>query len=176
MQWPPKPPITAIEWACQKLQHQEGEELRANVNRILKSSHAPKSNLTKEEIKALWELKGDSNRTILTVDKGVSMVFMDREDFIEKANNLLAQPAYRSIDRDPTNKLKAKLITILRRIKRESGLEDTIYNSMYPMGCTSPKVYGLPKIHKTNILFRPIISIRGSVTYGVAKAQRCLSL
>ena len=40
---------------------------------------------------------------------------------------------------------------------------------MYSMGCTSPKFYGLPKIHKTNIPFRPIVSSRGSVTYGVAK-------
>ena len=54
------------------------------------------------------------------------MVVMDREDYIEEASDLLVQQAYRSIDRNPTNKLKAKLITILRRIKRESGLEDTI--------------------------------------------------
>ena len=40
---------------------------------------------------------------------------------------------------------------------------------MYPMGCTSPKFYGLPKIHKTNIPLRPIVSSRGSVTSGVAK-------
>ena len=32
-----------------------------------------------------------------------------------------------------------------------------------------PKFYGLPKIHKTGIPLRPIVSSRGSVTYGVAK-------
>ena len=160
--------ITAKESACQKHQHQKAEGLSADVNRILRSSHAPKPNLTKEETKALGELNRDSNRTILTVDKRVAMVVMDREDYIEKTNILLVQAAYRSIDRDPTNKLKAKLITIFRRIKRESGLEN-IYKSMYPMGCTSPKFYGLPIIHKTNIPLRPIVSSRGSVTYGVAK-------
>ena len=40
---------------------------------------------------------------------------------------------------------------------------------MYPTGCTSPKFYGLLKIHKTNTPLRPIVSSRGSVTYGVAK-------
>ena len=54
------------------------------------------------------------------------MVVMDRKEYIEKVTNLLAQPAYRTTDRDPTNKLKAKLITIFRRIKRETGLEDNI--------------------------------------------------
>ena len=79
------------------------------------------------------------------------MVVLDKEDYIEKANILLVQPSYRSIDRDPTNKLKAKLITILRRIRMESGLEDTIYKGMYPTGCTVPKFYGLLKIHKSSI-------------------------
>ena len=77
------------------------------------------------------ELSKDSNRTILTAGKGVTMVVMDRKDYLDKANNLLAQPA---INRDLTNKLKAKLITILRRIKRVSGLEDRIYKYMYPLG------------------------------------------
>ena len=40
---------------------------------------------------------------------------------------------------------------------------------MYPMECTSTKFYGLPKIHKTNTPLRPIVSSRGSVTYGVDK-------
>ena len=73
------------------------------------------------------------------------------------------------INRDPTNILKAKLITIFRRVKREIGLEGSIYKLMYPTGCISPKFYGLPMIHKTNMPLRPIVSSRGSGTYGVAK-------
>ena len=97
------------------------------------------------------------------------MVIMDREDYGDRANSLLTQAAYRSISRDPTNNLKAKLITILRGINRASGLEDTIYKCMHPIGCISPKFYGLPIIHKTNMPLKPIVSSRGSVTYGVAK-------
>ena len=40
---------------------------------------------------------------------------------------------------------------------------------MYCMGCTSPKFNELPKIHKTKTLLRPIVSSKGSDTYGVAK-------
>ena len=40
---------------------------------------------------------------------------------------------------------------------------------MYPTGASSPKFYGLPKIHKKNMPLRPIVSSIGSVTYGVAK-------
>ena len=40
---------------------------------------------------------------------------------------------------------------------------------MHPTGCVPPKFYGLLKIHKTGNPLRPIISSRGSFTYGVAK-------
>ena len=43
-----------------------------------------------------------------------------------------------------------------------------MYKAMYPTGCAPPEFYGLPKIHKTGNPLRPIVSSRGSVTYGVA--------
>ena len=150
------------------LDHQEADE-RTDINRVLRSSHAPKPSLTKEELEILAELRKDSNKIVLTADKGVAMVIMDRKDYIEKAVNLLTQQAYRTINRDPANKLNAELITIHRKIKRETALDDNSYEYMYPTGCTSPTFYGLPKIHKTNTFLRPIVSSRGSVTYGVAK-------
>ena len=91
--------------------------LGPNINRVLRGSHPPKSNLSKAEAQAIREFKEDTDRLVLTVDKGAAMVVMDRQDYINKSNNLLAQPAYRPIPRDPTNKIKAKLITILKRLK-----------------------------------------------------------
>ena len=98
----------------------------------------------KAEIKALTELKSNKDRIILTADKGVTMVVLDRKNYIEKVENILSQP-YRTIDRDPTNKLKAKFILMLRRIKRETNMDEGIYKTMYPNSCTPPKFYGLPK-------------------------------
>ena len=43
-----------------------------------------------------------------------------------------------------------------------------MFKTMYPTGCT-PKFYGLPKINKTGSPLRPIVSSRGSVTYGLTK-------
>ena len=44
---PGQPPnleyITAIETACTKLSQQDAEELRADINRVLRSSHAPQT-------------------------------------------------------------------------------------------------------------------------------------
>ena len=92
---PRQPPnleyITAIETACTKLSQQDAEELRADVNRVLRSSHPPKPNLAKAQNLPLRELKRDRDRIVLTADKGVAMVIMDRQDYINKANHLLNQ-------------------------------------------------------------------------------------
>ena len=97
------------------------------------------------------------------------MVVMDTQDYINKCNNLLAQLTYRPIPRDPTNKIQAKLITMLRKVKNHTGLDNNTYKAMYPTGCSVLKFYRLPKIYKLDIPPRPIVSIRGLVTYGVAK-------
>ena len=97
------------------------------------------------------------------------MVVMDRQDYINKANQLLNQNSYKVISKDPTNTIKNKLINILKNIKTKSGLGTNIYKSMYPTGCVPPKFFGLPKIHKPDTPLRPIVSSCGSVTYGVAK-------
>ena len=111
----------------------------------------------------------DKDRVVLIADKGVAMVVMDKQECINKAEELLAQLAYRTIAKDPTNKIKAQLITKLRRIKRDNNLDEGTYKAMYPTSCIPPKFYGLPKIHKTGNPLRPIVSSRGSITYRVAK-------
>ena len=170
---PRQPPnleyITAIEAACTKLSQQDAEELRADVNRVLRSSHPPKPNLTKAQNTALRELKRDRDHIVLTADKGVAMIVMDKQDYINKANQLLNQNTYKVISKDPTTTIKNKLINILKVIKTKTGLGSYSYKAMYPTGCVPPKFYGLPKIHKPDTPLRPIVSSCGSVTYGVAK-------
>ena len=62
--------ITAIEAACTKLGQQDAEELRAEINTVLRSSHPPKPNLTKSQLQAIWELKRDRDHIVLTAEKG----------------------------------------------------------------------------------------------------------
>ena len=82
----------------------EAEELRAEVKAVIKKIHPPKTNITKEEQKAMNELRKDNNRVILTADKGTCLVVMDKEEYINK--DLLREETYRIILEDPTNKQK----------------------------------------------------------------------
>ena len=97
--------ITAIEAACTKLSQQDAVELRANINQVLRSSYSPKPNLAKAQNLAIRELKRDKDHIVLTADKEVAMVIMDRQDYISKANNLLSQNTYKTIQWDPTNSI-----------------------------------------------------------------------
>ena len=97
------------------------------------------------------------------------MVVLDREHYNNKARDLLNTPACKEIPKDHTNRIKTQLINKLRQIKKGRKLDEGMYKTMYPTGCVLPKFYGLPKIHKMGTPLRPIVSSRGSVTYGVAK-------
>ena len=114
-------------------------------------------------------MKRDNNRMVLTADKGVCLVVMDMKDYIEKSEELLSKSTYKILPSDPTTRYKNKVIAVLKSIKTEGGIQENAYRRLYPTGASSPKYYGLPKVHKTGIPLRPIISCVGSVSYETAK-------
>ena len=161
--------VASIEHACQKLQEGEAQELRVEIKNILKNAKETRSNITKEEFRAIKELKQDKERIILTADKGVALVVLNKQDYVEKAEHLLNQKTYKKIKEDPTSRQKAKLIRILKKTKAEGGISEEKYKRMYPTGAGCPKFYGLPKIHKQDIPLRPIVSSTGTVSYNTSK-------
>ena len=106
---------------CTKLGQQDAEELRVDINRVLRASHPFKPNLTKAQSQAIRELKRDRDHIVLMADKGVAMVIKNRQDYINRSNNILNQPTYRAIPWDPSNTIKNKLIKILKRVKTKQS-------------------------------------------------------
>ena len=162
--------ITMVDQACLKLEPHSAEEHRAEMRGALKHSQNPKRNITKQEVQAHAELKKDQSRVILPADKGVAIVVMDREEYNKKAQALLEdRGTYKILKAEPTNRMKTKLINLLKKIKSEGGTNDSLYKKMYYTGVVPPKFYGLPKVHKRDIPLRPTVSSRGSISYEVAK-------
>ena len=131
--------ITVVEQASSKLPAQEADELRADVNQLLKQQHTQsrnQCNINPSQCRALTQLKQDTSSMVLTADKGVAMVIMDQEDYTNKAKTLLQDTnTYKVLKKDPTNSLKNKLITILKDIKQTGALSTSKYKQIYP---TSP--------------------------------------
>ena len=126
---PRNPPIgeyiTAVEKTCQNLTQGEADEMRAEIKAAIKRSHPPRPNITRAEQKALRELKKDDTRVILTADKGVCLVVLDKDEYIRKAEELLKEKTYKIVPTDPTNRQKNRLIQILKKIKEEGGMIET---------------------------------------------------
>ena len=128
--------ITTTEQASSKLLTQEADELRSDINRILKQlqqQHTKQCNLNPSQCRALTELKKDNTRVVLTLDKGVAMVIMDQQDYTNKAQALLQDTnTYKVLPKDPTPQLKNKLISLLKDIKQTGGLTTQNINNFTP--------------------------------------------
>ena len=133
-----------------------------------KEHHSTQIQHQQEEAKAIKELRSDQEKVILTANKGVSMVVMEKKEYIKKSEDLLNQSTYMALTTDPTNKCKNKLINLLKTIKAEGGIDNNIYKRLYPTGAVPPKYDVCQKYIRWDTPLRPIISTRGSVTYETA--------
>ncbi|XP_072039173.1 uncharacterized protein [Amphiura filiformis] len=81
--------VLATELACKHLPQDDRIQLRAKVASTLKSSKVPEQNITKEERKAIKELKQAEDIIILPADKGKSTVVLDKDKYDEQPNTPL---------------------------------------------------------------------------------------
>ena len=143
--------ITAVEQASSKLPAQKADELRSDVNRLLKQSQTQcryQCNLNPMKCRALTQLKQDTSRVVLTVDKGVAMVIMDKVDYTNNAQVLLQDTnTYKVLKKDPTSYLKNKLITLLKDIKQEASAP-TSTNNYISLVQSPQSSMGFPKYTK----------------------------
>ena len=162
--------VTATAVACQSLPPDEADTLRSEVVGAVKNTKLPKDNLSKEERKALTNLKKNKDITIIQADKGKCVVVMNKEQYVRETSKLLEDTkTYRPLDSDPTKKLKGRLQRKLRALKKEGQLDQVSYNMIYPTSDITPRFYATPKIHKDPIKMRPIVSGINSITYNLAR-------
>ncbi|XP_072033096.1 uncharacterized protein [Amphiura filiformis] len=171
---PPKIPaeefVLATELACKHLPLADGIQLRAKVASTLKSSKVPEQNVTKEERKAIKDLKKAEDIIILPADKGKSTVVLDRVDYDEKVNTMLGdKKTYEELPNDPTAKYKRKLVSALSKLKKEGKITETKYKQLYPTAENVPRLYCTPIIHKPNTPLRPIVDYTATIGYSTSR-------
>ena len=106
--------IAAIEDAVKYLEKKEVDAICAKISFTLKNSKPPKDNLSKNEHKALKELRFDISIVILTVEKGGYTVIFNSEDYLEKSMDHINNVPYQLLTKDPTTKIKAKTLNELK--------------------------------------------------------------
>ena len=147
---PRKPPVidivTATVSACSSLSTSDFNELRPKVVTIISSNTQVKEqNVTKEEWKAIEELRKDEIITVLPADKGRVTVVMKKEEYREKCKT------YLKLKSGATAKYKKQIISALKDLKdcqvipRTSTRDCTLpltnpHASMGYPRCTSNKI------------------------------------
>lgn len=124
-------------------------------------------------ITALKNLSKKENLVVCKPDKGNGVVLLNRDDYETKMNNLLADRSkFVPISTDPySNILKNedKVNRCLRKLKGNSILDDSTFQSLYCSGSKPGIMYGLPKVHKDGCPMRPILSAIGTHNYRLAR-------
>ena len=111
--------------------------------------HNNNCNLNPAQCRALTQLKQDTTRVVLTVDKGVTMVIMDQQDYINKAQALLQDTnTYKVLSKDPTPKLKKNSSIFLKASNsQEASLSKNTNNYTLPVQ-SHPSFMAFPKFTK----------------------------
>ena len=129
------------------------------------------TNITKSDHLGLENLKKDKDCIIVTADKGVALVVMDKTEYIITCEALLQDNSvYQLLSKDTSPTIHKEVIKILQDYKNNNFISETEYTQVRPHGLNSPaaRFYDLPKIHKNNMPMYPIVSACGTATYNTA--------
>jgi hypothetical protein len=130
--------------------------IRADL--LKKSSITQKPWLPKEEtmLKSLIRVIEEQKLTITKADKGNATVIMTRDDYISKCQNFISSNHFEILAQDPTKLLQKQVKKALSTCS--ALLTDREKYFLSPMNPISPRFYGLPKLHKSDVPIRPIVS------------------
>ena len=174
--------VASIESGIHHLSEGSKATIRASVVNILKHTKELRvTNISKEQSRALRNLKKDKDITIVPADKGRAVVVMNTNDYDNKISDLLNdEKTYLKITdkrKNPTNKVEQDLNKMLRSIKSDSSekdndvsqIDEKLYNHLHSSSASPATFYGVPKIHKLDVPLRPITSSISFLTYNLSK-------
>ena len=121
----------------------------------------PKQNLSRDEQKALNELKQNSDINLKKADKGSTTVFMNKTDKIKEGENLLNdEQSYKRLTEPMVKGTHNKVLHLIADLHRENHIDDMTKKWLW-QAPNPPRIQEfctLTKIHKPTITARPIIS------------------
>ncbi|BHF81680.1 hypothetical protein SprV_0802481300 [Sparganum proliferum] len=130
----------------------------------------PRKVHSKVERDALGELKADKDLVIVSADKGRSTVVLDRKDYLQKAKGLLEdRQFYVPCATNPLKTLTREINATFLALEDSGTITPTDRRMARPQDTAMARFYGLPKVHKDGAPLRPIVSLKGTPTYGLAK-------
>ena len=161
--------VAAVEGGLKRSNSWLIQQARTRIVGLLARSR-PLPNLLPEEQKAIKYLKADSTISIAQAGKENATIVMNRTDYNEKVRSLPSDTdTYKKLSRDPTAAQERKLNSLLLALNRSGSIPDQLYHRLCSTAGQIPRLYGLPKVHKSGIPRRPIASFINSLKYALSQ-------
>ncbi|BHF74000.1 hypothetical protein SprV_0401708400 [Sparganum proliferum] len=167
----PKDFIASFESALQKCE--AGEEcknaMRQQVSTLL-LQHKRQMTISKAEDRELLKIRKLEDIVTLPADKGRSTVVMDKAEYCAKLGNLLMdKEAYAPSTVSEFKKLVNNINKTIGKLRKAGALTRREALAAKASDAAMARFYGLPKVHKPGVPLRPIVSLRGTPTFGLSK-------
>nr|VZI26030.1 unnamed protein product [Spirometra erinaceieuropaei] len=163
--------IASFESALQKCESDEERKhaMRQQVSSLL-LQHKPQMMISEAEERELFNIRRIKNIVTLPADKGRSTVVMDKTEYWTKPENLLMDTeSYALSNASEFKKLVNSINKTVGRLKKTNALTRREALSAKATDTAMARFHGLPKIHKPGVPLRPIVSLRGTPTFGLSK-------
>jgi len=126
--------------------------------------------MTKKEHLDLQQLKKDPSIIITKADKGNIATVLDKEWYDNKINQMLDdEEIYKRLKTSPTATTTKEVNKFINNLLESNRTTKEASFRLKITDATTPRLYGLPKLHKENIPLRPTVSFTDLLTYGLAK-------
>ncbi|BHF67862.1 hypothetical protein SprV_0301089100 [Sparganum proliferum] len=163
--------IASFESALQKCEG--GEEcknaMRQQVSTLL-LQHKRQMTISKAEDRKLLKIRKLEDIVALPADKGRSTVVMDKAEYFAKLGNLLMdKEAYAPSTVSEFKKLVNSINKTIGKLRKAGALTRREALAAKASDAAMARFYGLPKVRKPGVPLRPIVSLRGTPTFGLPK-------
>ena len=99
-------------------------------------------------------------------------VIINHTDYVSKMEQILAEKTKFACDttqKDMFQVIEKDITMHLKELVKKDILDNKTFSDLVPQGSITPRLYGLPKTHKTGIPLRPILSMVGSHYHKLAQ-------
>ena len=116
---------------------------------------------SKSDFKLLKNLGQDKNVVICSPDKGRGVVILDKEQYLAKMNDIVSDSTkFQKLEIQDSFltsvRLEDRINNFLKKLTNKNIISEETYKHLYVSGSAPGILYGLAKIHKPEIPFRPI--------------------
>ncbi|KFD47077.1 hypothetical protein M513_12065 [Trichuris suis] len=159
--------IASTEHGLRSVDDQTATDIKQAISSLILGHRYGKANLLRSEYHIPKQLKSRTDIVITKAGKGNVVVVLDKSFYLDRMSALLNNTLYMPIQGDPAKNLHKTLKFLIQDFTQETG-DETLTRIGKKLGHPSrykcPEMYGLPKIHKVDIPFRPVVLSINSIT------------